>query len=159
MLLVKFVKLNIKIKNILPRRMSDINTSTSKLYLTDHTTYPFCLPYWFGRLCLNIKLRFHLCVMRMMNANATKNRKYQISIGVLLFVRMRSMTTMKWIPSWAIRANANGLLDRKSLHTQGSRRVAHTSHRGKLHWSLNVIRICRHIRITYKWNLSFTLVI
>ena len=40
----------------------------------------------------------------------------------------------------AISPNANGLSDQYSLHTQGRRRVANASHRGKLYWSLNIIR-------------------
>ena len=88
--------------------------------------------------CYSRKLRVYLCVMWM---RMTKNLKHRISIGVLPFVRMRiqSTTTSKWFPSWAIGPNANGLSDLKSLHTQGCCRVAHTSHGGKLHWSLNII--------------------
>ena len=92
-------------------------------------------------LFMCLKLRFHLCVMRM--SNATKNRKHRISIAVLPFrirMWMRSTMTTKWIPFWVIGANANVLLDRKSLHTHDRRRVAHTSNRGKLLWSLNIIR-------------------
>ena len=33
-----------------------------------------------------VNLRFHLCVMRMTNANATTNRKHRTSIRVLPFV-------------------------------------------------------------------------
>ena len=91
-----------------------------------------------------LKLRFHLSIMRMRmtNVNVTNNWKHRISIGMLPFVRMRMQSTMttKWIPSWAIGANANVLSDQKSLHTHGSHRVAHTSCRGKVHWSFNIIR-------------------
>ena len=82
----------------------------------------------------NVKQRLHLSLMRMqmMNLNVTKNWKHRIRIEVLPFVRMWSTTTTtKWIPSWAIGANANGLSDRKSLHMHGCLRVAHASHRGK----------------------------
>ena len=106
---------------------------------------------------ISLKLRFHLRIMRMrmMNANATKKqKKHRISVGVLPFVQMWSSTMTKWIPSWAFGLNVNVLSDWKSLHTQSHHRVAHTSHRGNLHWSLNIIHIRRHIRIMYKWNLS-----
>ena len=68
-------------------------------------------------------------------------RKPRISIAVLPFVWMRiwSTTTTKWIPSWAIGANANVLSDQKSLYTHDRRRVADASHKGNLHWSLNII--------------------
>ena len=88
-----------------------------------------------------LKLRFHLCAMRMTNAKVTKDRKHRISKGVLPFVRMGmgSMMATKWIPSWVIGLNVNGLSDRKALHTQGRCSVAHALHWGKLHWSLNII--------------------
>ena len=35
--------------------------------------------------------------------------------------------------------NKNGLSDQKSLHTQDCHTVTHVSHRGKLHWSPNII--------------------
>ena len=83
---------------------------------------------------INIKLRFHLSVMRMqmMNANATKNQKHWINIEELPFLQMRmwNMMMTEWIPSWVIGPNVNGLADWKSLHTQGYHRVADASHRG-----------------------------
>ena len=78
--------------------------------------------------------------MRMENPNATTNQKHTISLGVLPFVWMRSTMATKWIPSWATGANVNGLSDRKSLHMHGRRWVSHTSSRGKVHWSLHIIR-------------------
>ena len=110
-----------------------------------------------------VRLRFHLYIMRMPHANATKNQKHRISIRVLPFVRMWmwmrmwSTTMTKWIPLWAISPNANGLSDWKSLHTQGRCRVAHASQGENYTGPLIsfVIRIRHHIRIMYKWNLSF----
>ena len=115
----------------------------------------FMVPY------STLKLRFHICVMRMRmtNANMTKNRKHRISIGVLPFVRkwMRSTTATKWILFVAISLNANGLSDRKSLHMHGATEW-HALHEGENYtgpWQSFVIHIRRHIRILYKWNVSF----
>ena len=85
-----------------------------------------------------------------------------ISIGILPFVQMRMWSTMttKWIPSWAIGVNANVLSNQKSLHTHDCRRVANTLHRGKLHWSFNILGHSYSSSYSHygHWNLSYRLV-
>ena len=112
-----------------------------------------------------LKLRFHLCEMRLTNANVTpKNRKHRISIGWFHLCECKCKRKCK-VRRWqnellhvAIGPNANVLSDWKSLHThsrppQSSTRLVQGER--KLHWSPNIVR---HPHLSsyshYKWNLS-----
>ena len=107
------------------------------------------------------KLRFQVCIMRMrMTCECDKKSKTQNQYRSALIYLCECESEVRWRQNEslhvAIGPNVNGLSDRKSLHMHGHHSVAHTSCRGKVHWSLNIIHIRHHIGITHKWNLSFS---
>ena len=101
--------------------------------------HPFAIYCHQVATCEELKVRFQLCVMRM--ANATKNRLHRISIGVLPFVRMQTVTMTKWITACSDWSECECFIGRENnSHTEPPESSAYCAE-VKLHWSL-LICIC-----------------
>ena len=106
--------------------------------------------YKLGLELESLKLRFHLCMMRMWttNANATKNRNHRISIGVLPFMQMWTAMA-KWIAACSDWSECECFIRWEiNSHTEPPQNSIHYAE-VKLHWS---ILIC-HLPFAFTFGL------
>ena len=88
---------------------------SSHSHLTNIARTP--VPRWWQVYYSCLKLRFHLCAMRMRmkNANATQNGTHRISTGVIPFIRMwkRTANATKWIAACGDQSECECFIGRK----------------------------------------------
>ena len=112
-----------------------LRSSALKSTLSSGSFYVFGLPLHKAKIPL----------VRNANANdececdkqsKTQNQHRNVSICVTANTKYDDD---KMNPFLINRCECDCLSDQKSLHMHGCHRVAHASHRGKLHWSLNIL--------------------